>query len=321
MSLSSCFRRSARLKKILDFDENGPRSCAQPGYLAFEHGEWSQSGSLHHGEVVFAGSSRSAAGSSRSGTPKTWRYHGGMRGMEAARDRLAVALDVPDLAGASDLIAALGGASGWLKVGLELYTAAGPAAVEMAGRDARVFLDLKLHDIPNTVASAVSVATRSGASLLTLHAQGGRAMLRAARDAAADAAAAAGVEQPILVAITVLTSLTVSDLGDVGVAVDATDIQVQRLAELAVESGVDGVVASPVEAAALRQVLGPEACLVTPGIRTSGDPADDQERVATPRAAIAAGADLLVVGRPVRHAPDPGKAARRIVDEIGLALG
>jgi len=237
----------------------------------------------------------------------------------AARDHLAVGLDVPDLASARALIERLDGASGWLKVGLELYTAAGPDAIRAAAARARVFLDLKLHDIPHTVAGAAAAATRHGVSLLTLHASGGAPMLRAAREAAEEAASKLGRPRPRLVGVTVLTSLGETDLAAIGVARGVPD-QVARLVDLSRAAGLDGVVCSPLEAAAIRARAGADFFLVTPGIRPAGAPTDDQSRVATPAAAIAAGADLLVVVRPILRAPDPGAAARALVAEIERGL-
>jgi len=236
-----------------------------------------------------------------------------------ARDRLAVALDLPTLDEARSLIERLDGAAGWLKVGSELFTAAGPAAIEAAAAGARVFLDTKLHDIPNTVARSVAAATRSGVGMLTLHASGGRAMLSAARDAAGDAAAGAGVEAPCLLGVTVLTSLSPGELKEVGIEVAIED-QVARLVDLALEVGIGGVVASPLEAAMVRRRAGASLRIVTPGIRSAADPADDQSRTASPAAAIEAGADVLVVGRPVVRAPEPGRAAAALVAEIERAL-
>jgi orotidine-5'-phosphate decarboxylase len=243
-----------------------------------------------------------------------------MNRFDSARDRLAVALDVPDLERAEALIKALAGASGWLKVGGELFTAVGPAALAAAGNGARVFLDTKLHDIPNTVARSVAAATRHGVAMLTLHASGGSDMLRAARESADAAAAAAGTPAPLLVAVTVLTSLTGANLVEVGVDATVED-QVARLVDVAIAAGIDGVVASPREAAAVRRrAAGTPLCIVTPGIRSADDPTDDQARAATPSAAIEAGADLLVVGRPVLRADSPAVAARRLVGEIEQAL-
>jgi orotidine-5'-phosphate decarboxylase len=244
-----------------------------------------------------------------------------MSRIESARDRLAIALDVPTLAEAEALIERLGGVPGWLKVGAELFTAAGPPALAAAGRRAKVFLDTKLHDIPNTVARAVAAATRHGVSMLTLHAGGGGAMLRAAREAAADAAAACGGPRPALVAVTVLTSFSSSVLEEVGVAGAEVEDQVARLVDLAVAAGLDGVVASPWEAASVRRRAGESLRIVTPGIRPQDWPADDQARAASAAEAIAAGSDVLVVGRPVLLATDPAAAARSLIGEIEQARG
>jgi orotidine-5'-phosphate decarboxylase len=238
-----------------------------------------------------------------------------------ARDFLAVALDVPRLDAAEDLVRRLAGVPGWLKVGAELFTAVGPAALASAASVARVFLDAKLHDIPNTVAGAVASATRHGVGMITLHAAGGLAMLRAAREAAEETAQAAGVARPLLVGVTVLTSLSPADLKDLGIQANSVDEQVARMLDLALAAGLDGVVASPREAAAVRQRAGPSLRIVTPGVRPAGYQGDDQQRTATAGDAIQAGADLLVVGRPVVRAPDPAAAARALVREIELALG
>lgn len=239
----------------------------------------------------------------------------------AARERLAVGLDVPDLLSAERLVGALAGVPGWLKVGSELFTAHGPAAVELARSAAKVFLDLKFHDIPNSVAGAVSAAARLGVGMLTLHTAGGAAMLRAAREAA-DAAASrgGGGERPLLVGVTVLTSLTAPDLAATGVS-GRLEEQVDRLVDLAVSSGLDGVVASPLEAARVRARAGDALRIVTPGVRPSGSPVQDQARSASPAEAVRAGADLVVVARPVLRAADPAAAARAIVAEIEAELG
>lgn len=243
-----------------------------------------------------------------------------MNRFESARDRLAVALDVSDLDGAEALIKLLADVPGWLKVGGELFTAAGPAALAAASGSARVFLDTKLHDIPNTVARSVAAATRHGVGMLTLHASGGSDMLRAAREAADATASEVGTDPPLLVAVTVLTSLTDARLAEIGLNAAVED-QVARLVDLAIGAGIDGVVASPREAAAIRRrTAGTPLCLVTPGIRSASDPSDDQARSATPSAAISDGADLLVVGRPVLRAASPAVAARRLIDEIEEAL-
>jgi len=235
-----------------------------------------------------------------------------------ARDRLAVGLDVSSLSEAAAVLEALHGAVGWLKVGSELFVAAGPPAVALAAAHGRVFLDLKLHDIPNTVARAVRAAVGLGVSLLTVHAAGGREMLEAARDAAAEAATRSGHERPRIVGVTVLTSLAETDLALAGVAGGLCS-QVARLVDLAAAAGLDGVVASAQEAAEIRRRMGPDFFLVTPGVRPRGASADDQARTATPAEAIAAGADLLVVARPILRAPDPAAAARAIVAEIEAA--
>ena len=198
-------------------------------------------------------------------------------------------------------------------MGSVLFTAAGPAAVEMVRkRGGRVFLDLKYHDIPATVTGAVEAAVRLGVGLLTVHASGGAAMLRAA----AAAAGAAGRDRPQIVAVTVLTSLDRAALHrELGVPI-AVEGQAVHLAALAREAGCDGVVASPREAGRLRAILGPAVVIVTPGIRPAGGSADDQARIATPAIAVRAGADYLVVGRPITGAADPAAAAAAILAEI-----
>ena len=230
-----------------------------------------------------------------------------------ARDRLIVALDTPGLPAAEAVVERLAGVVAHFKVGSALFTAAGPAAVEMVRRrGGRVFLDLKYHDIPATVAGAVEAAARLGVGLLTVHASGGAAMLRAA----AAAAQAAGRDRPRIVAVTVLTSLDRAALQrELGVPAAVLGHAVQ-LAVLAREAGCDGVVASPREAARLRAILGPEALIVTPGIRQAGGRADDQARTATPAVAVRAGADYLVVGRPITEAADPAAAAAAILAEL-----
>jgi orotidine-5'-phosphate decarboxylase len=233
--------------------------------------------------------------------------------------RVFVALDVPGLGDAAGLMDRVRGAVGGVKIGSQLFTAAGPAAVEAAHeRGFRVFLDLKFHDIPNTVAGAVREATRLGVFMLNVHASGGRAMLRAAADAAAKAAADVGVARPICLGVTVLTSLDRKALQvDAGVA-NTVEAQVLNLATLARDEGLDGCVASPQEVAPLRLALGRRWVIVTPGIRASG-PADDQVRTATAAAAIRAGADYLVVGRPITQAADPAAAAAALAGEIAGA--
>ncbi|MDJ0950790.1 MAG: orotidine-5'-phosphate decarboxylase [Alphaproteobacteria bacterium] len=224
-----------------------------------------------------------------------------------------VALDMVDPAAAEAMAAQVRPHVAGVKLGLEFFAANGPAGVRrVAGAGLPLFLDLKLHDIPNTVAGAVRAVVPLEPSLLTVHAGGGPAMLRAARNAAADA----GTLRPKIVAVTVLTSLDDADLGAVGQTGPATD-QVRRLAALAQESGLDGVVCAPQEVAILRGDCGPDFLLVVPGIRPGGSAAADQKRVMTPTEAIAAGADILVVGRPITAAADPAAAARDIAGEIG----
>jgi orotidine-5'-phosphate decarboxylase len=236
--------------------------------------------------------------------------------LPSARDRLVFPLDFPTLAEASRAAEALAPAVGLLKVGLELFVREGPEAVrlgERLGRD--VFLDLKLHDIPETVERAVASAAALGARYITVHAAGGTTMLARA------AAQAAKAPRPLtLLAVTVLTSLDETDLVAQGILGGPTEHAV-RSARLAWEAGVRGFVTSAREVRALREALGPEALLVTPGIRPAGAGAGDQKRVATPASAIGDGADLLVVGRPIRDAADPRAAADAVVREIEAALG
>ncbi len=228
--------------------------------------------------------------------------------------RLIVALDTADLSKARAWANAVGPHSGMLKVGLELFVAHGAAIVAMTGRTAPIFLDLKLHDIPNTVAGAVRAALPLQPRLLTLHAAGGAAMIGAAREAAELSAAA----RPLVLAVTVLTSLDQPALAATGVAGGVRD-QVIRLARLAMAAGADGLVCSPAEVVDLRRDLGPAPLLVVPGIRPSGSAWGDQARVMTPAEAVRAGADWIVVGRPITEAPDPAAAAAAIAAEIAAA--
>jgi orotidine-5'-phosphate decarboxylase len=239
------------------------------------------------------------------------------------RDRLFVALDVDTLDDAGSLLDRLDGAVTGVKIGSQLFTSAGPAAVELAlKRGHRVFLDLKYHDIPNTVAGAVRSATRLGVFMLNVHASGGVEMMRAAAESATRVSRDVGVARPICLAVTVLTSLDRRALAlEVGVPA-SVDGHVLRLAECARGAGLDGCVASPQEIRRIRLALGPRFTIVTPGIRPAapdGAGADDQKRVATPRMALAAGADYLVIGRPITAAADPGAAAAGIVADLVAA--
>jgi orotidine-5'-phosphate decarboxylase len=234
----------------------------------------------------------------------------------AEADRILVALDVEGLDPAIGLLDRLAGVVTGCKIGNQLFTAAGPAAVEAARkRGFRVFLDLKFHDIPNTVAGAVREATRLGVFMLNVHASGGVGMMRAAAEAAASAAVDLGIPRPVVLGVTVLTSLDRRGLEtEVGMP-GTVESHVLRLAERAREAGLDGCVASPREIRPLRLALGPRFVIVTPGIRpVSRD--DDQVRTATPRAAVAAGADYLVVGRPITAAADPVAAARALLEDL-----
>lgn len=234
----------------------------------------------------------------------------------AARDAIIVALDYPDAASALEAARALRGHVGWVKVGMTLYYAEGPAIVrEMRSLGFKVFVDLKLHDIPHQVEGAARTLTRVGADMFTVHAAGGPQMLEAAVRGAAGAAAKFGVARPSVIAVTVLTSLDDAGLSAIGVDRPAAE-QVPLLAALARGAGCDGIVCSPHEAAAMRELLGPDALVVTPGVRPEGADAGDQARTATPVEAIAAGASHLVIGRPITGAADPAAAAREIVKEL-----
>jgi orotidine-5'-phosphate decarboxylase len=230
--------------------------------------------------------------------------------MLTPKDCLAIALDLPNEHDAMKLIDRLGNTCQWFKVGMELYYSTGNSIVQqLRDRGFSVFLDLKLHDIPNTVAGAVRSATNAGASLLTVHASGGAAMM----SAAAEAASTPG--SPRLLAVTVLTSMDASQLAGIGITASAAD-QVLRLARLAQHSGINGMVCSAEEVALLRNETGPNSLLVIPGIRPTGSAIEDQKRVATPAQAIAHGASMLVVGRPITRAADPAAAAQSILNEI-----
>ena len=229
---------------------------------------------------------------------------------QAAKDRLIVALDFPDATAALRCVDQFAGSVSWFKVGLELFLASGDSVVrELKQRGYSIFLDLKLHDIPNTVSSAIRSLARLEPDLLTVHAAGGRTMLNAAAEAARSLP-----RPPRLVAVTVLTSMDAVALAETGVSAAPVE-QVLRLARLAAECGIEGMVCSPAEAAALRSAL-PKALLVTPGIRPAGSDAGDQKRIATPQFALAAGASMLVIGRPITAAPDPKAAAQAILSDM-----
>jgi orotidine-5'-phosphate decarboxylase len=234
--------------------------------------------------------------------------------MADARERLIVALDVPNAPEARRIVAAIGDSAQIYKVGKQLFTAEGPQIVRdlvASGRD--VFLDLKYHDIPNTVARAVRQASQLGVRMLTVHASGGLRMLRAAVEAAGSSPS-----RPLVLAVTVLTSFSQDDLHEVGFPGTVVD-QALRLAVLARTAGCRGVVTSAREVREIRRELGAGFAIVTPGIRPAGSAQEDQERSATPTEAITGGASHIVVGRPITAAPDPSAAARRVLDEITAA--
>jgi orotidine-5'-phosphate decarboxylase len=229
---------------------------------------------------------------------------------------LIIALDLPDRDQATDLVDRLGESASFYKVGSQLFTREGPALVrDLKAREKRIFLDLKYHDIPNTVARAVEAAAELGVDILTLHAAGGTAMLEAARDAAGD-------DGPALVGVTLLTSFTAADVEAVwGKEIRSMRDEVARLAAVAAEAGLQGVVASALEVEALKRKHGPAFLVITPGIRPEGDLVGDQVRTATPADAVRAGSDFLVVGRPIYAAADPVEALDRVLAQIAQAEG
>ena len=231
---------------------------------------------------------------------------------EEAKKRLILAMDVPSLKEGLQVLDRIEGQVGLVKIGLQLFTATGPRAVEeVKKRGFDVFLDLKMHDIPNTVAKGVVAARALGASMLTVHAGGGLEMLRRAQDEAGD--------NMRILAVTLLTSMDKDDLAPAAIISDPAQV-VKTRATLASEAGVGGVVCSPKEVLMVRGVIAPEMAIITPGIRPAGSAMGDQKRAATPKSAISDGSDYLVVGRPIYEAEDPAAAANKIVDEIAQAL-
>ncbi len=229
---------------------------------------------------------------------------------------IIVALDVPTAELALKLAAEVAPAVGAFKIGSELFTAAGPDIVQRVRETgASVFLDLKFHDIPNTVAKAVASAVRLDVQMLTIHTSGGSEMMRAAQHAAEQTASQSGRNVPLVLGVTVLTSMDRTTLGEIGCEPDVGR-HVERLAGLAVQAGLRGLVCSPLEIVGLRQMLPAHVKLVTPGIRTGAEKADDQKRTLTPREAIEAGANWLVIGRPIYAAPEPRAAAENILESL-----
>ena len=234
-----------------------------------------------------------------------------------SQNQLIVALDVENLAAANALITTLSDEVKWFKIGKQLFTAVGPTSVKLL-REAKknIFLDLKFHDIPNTVAGAVASATKIGANMINMHASGGLEMMRAAREAAEKQASELGFPQPTLLGVTVLTSVDETNFQrDFGTQRELKD-QVAYLAELSQKAGLDGVVASPLEIGLIRKVCGDDFVIVTPGVRPAGAASNDQQRVMTPGEAIDAGADYIVVGRPITAADNLREAARAILQEM-----
>lgn len=237
---------------------------------------------------------------------------------EKGRQKLLVALDVESGSQALELATQLAPLAGGFKVGSRLFTMEGPSIVKrLVDSGVRVFLDLKFHDIPNQIAQTVEAAVQTGAWMINVHASGGVPMMRAAVQSAAEAADALGRDAPLVIAVTVLTSMDGAMLHDLGISRSLLD-HVLSLAQLTQEAGLDGVVASPQETAAIRQMCGPEFVVVTPGIRgaAAGSDKHDQHRTMGPREAVRAGASYIVVGRPIIAADDPRHAAEKIVEEL-----
>jgi orotidine-5'-phosphate decarboxylase len=241
--------------------------------------------------------------------------------MNKAKDKLIVALDVDSASRALDLFAALRDVAGMFKIGSQLFTAAGPDVVrQIISNGGRIFLDLKFHDIPNTVAASGVEAARLGVSIFNVHASGGAEMMKRTAAAVAEVSVKEGLAKPKVIAVTLLTSIDQNTLAQIGILNEPRSV-VSSWAQLAADCGLDGVVASPQEIEIIRDAVDkPDFVIVTPGVRSAGSVADDQRRVLTAAEAIRAGADYLVVGRPILNAADPVKAANRIVAEIDAAL-
>ena len=230
--------------------------------------------------------------------------------------RLIAALDFHTMDDVRSFVEQLGDTVGFYKVGMELFYSVGGEVVSyLKQQHKQVFLDLKLHDIPNTVAEGLCSLMRLGADILNVHASGGYTMMKTAAERVKQEAQRLGIEPPKLIAITVLTSINASDWQGLGQPMEIRD-QVVRLARLAKQAGLDGVVASPQEAAAIREACGPEFLIVTPGVRPAGSAVNDQSRIATPSSALQNGASHLVVGRPIRLAENPAEAAKKIIKEM-----
>ena len=234
----------------------------------------------------------------------------------AARDRIIFALDVGDLSEARMWVDRIGTRVGWFKVGLELFSAAGPEVVHLiTSSGLKCFLDLKFHDIPNTVAGAVRSAVRLRAHMMTVHISGGREMIRAALTAARQESEALKIPRPKIIGVSVLTSLSQDDLSGLGVGRPLRE-HVGGLVELACEEGIDGIVCSPADLPFVREKVPRTAVIITPGIRPAWSEKGDQKRIATPSSAIQDGAYLMVIGRPISRAQDPAYAIEKIVEEI-----
>ncbi len=236
--------------------------------------------------------------------------------MKNKNSTIIVALDLPCFEEAEKAVQELSPAISWFKVGKELFTAEGPKVVEMIKNEGcKVFLDLKFHDIPNTTSKAVISATRSGADMINLHAGGGFDMMQKSAETLAEYCAQKNIDRPYLIAVTVLTSMAAKDLLEIGISAEPRD-QVLRLASLAKEAGIDGVVSSPEEIKVIKEKCGDNFLVVTPGVRPAGSSMDDQKRVKTPKEAIDDGADFIVIGRPIMQADDRLAAARSIIGSI-----